>query len=200
MGFGLRLYSGDPSCEFGTLGPLGLTLADYLGHAGIGADGRWQGPVGDHALALGGPSHLDTFDMKPDAPSSTAGRSSRSRRRCPGFRSASCCLVWPDAPTSSPCSGDAPRVERPRHRRNDRADREPRRGGGLGERAGRRRAAQHRRDRRPTAPTGPARGLPPYVILGNPLHQGKKRAVGEGGGRWDRPTSRSDSTTSRASD
>ena len=25
-------------------------------------------------------------------------------------------------------------------------------------------------------------GLPPYVILGNPLHQGLKRVVGEGGG------------------
>src|SRR5207248_86781 len=29
--------------------------------------------------------------------------------------------------------------------------------------------------------TGPG-ALPPYVVLGNPLHQGLKRAVGEGGG------------------
>ncbi len=38
----------------------------------------------------GGPSHMDTYDMKPDAPPSTAASGSRSSRACRASRSPSC--------------------------------------------------------------------------------------------------------------
>src|ERR1700756_4461008 len=52
----------------GTLGALGLTLGDYLALRASAGEGS---PPARAVIVLwlwGGPSHLDTFDMKPGAP------------------------------------------------------------------------------------------------------------------------------------
>ena len=52
----------------GAIGPMGLTLADYLA---LRASGRTTGGKAQSVILLwlwGAPSQLDTFDMKPDAP------------------------------------------------------------------------------------------------------------------------------------
>ncbi|QGQ22226.1 DUF1501 domain-containing protein [Gimesia benthica] len=45
--------------------------------------------------ANGGPSHIDTFDMKPLAPQNTGGNSVRSKLMSLAWRSVSCCRTWP---------------------------------------------------------------------------------------------------------
>lgn len=59
--------------KIGALGAAGLTLGNYLRWAGAG---ELQGARAKSAIFIhlqGGPSHLDTFDMKPDAPSEFRG-------------------------------------------------------------------------------------------------------------------------------
>ena len=70
----------------GTLGPLGLTLADYLAMRTSGqmADGKARSVI---LLWLwGAPSQLDTFDMKPDAPIEYRGPFSPIATRVPGLK------------------------------------------------------------------------------------------------------------------
>ena len=52
----------------------------------------------------GGPSHMDTFDLKPDAPAEIRGEFKPIDTNVPASRSASTCRSWPGAPTSSPFS------------------------------------------------------------------------------------------------
>ena len=50
----------------------------------------------------GGPSHIDTFDPKPDAPMDYRVRLARSRQRSPGSTSLRCCRASRSVMTSSP--------------------------------------------------------------------------------------------------
>jgi hypothetical protein len=171
----------------GTLGTLGLTLGDLLAlraAAGAGA-ARAEQPV--RAVIWlwlwGGPSHLDTFDLKPDAPVEYRGPFEPIATAVPGVR---VCELLP---------GLARRADRfallraMHHESNDHGV-----AGTIaltGSIAGAvdLGGASSAGALRPStgAVVGrlrPSRAgtLPPYVVLGNPLHQGLKRVVGEGGG------------------
>jgi hypothetical protein len=132
----------------------------------------------------GGPSHLDTFDMKPDAPAEYRGPFEPIATNVPGIR---ICELLPEL---------ARRADRfallrsLHHQSNDHGIA----GtialtGHIGGAVGLDGKAQGTTALRPS--TGAIVGrlhhrkpgaLPPYVILGNQLHQGLKRVVGEGGG------------------
>jgi hypothetical protein len=166
----------------GTLGPLGLTLGDLLAARAAGQSP--EGPARSVILLWlwGGPSHLDTFDPKPDAPAEYRGPFAPIATRAPGLR------VCELLPALARCA-DKFAVVRTMH--HDEVDHgvagtiglTGSSAGGVALDAARGGAA------RPStgsivgrlAPRRPG-AIPPYVILGNPLHQGKKRAVGEGGG------------------
>ncbi|MEQ8785308.1 MAG: DUF1501 domain-containing protein [Pirellulaceae bacterium] len=69
----------------GTLGALGLSLADYLRLA----EGSELQPKADACIFLhlaGGPSHLDTFDMKPKAPAEEQGEFKSIQSSMPELR------------------------------------------------------------------------------------------------------------------
>jgi hypothetical protein len=172
--------------QVGSLGALGFSLGDLLA-----ARARAQAAPGGRAKAVillwlwGGPSHLDTFDMKPDAPAEYRGPFEPVATRVPGVR---VCELLP---------GLARRADRfallrsMHHESNDHGvagtialtgsiagavDLGGQAASGAlrpstGAIVGRLAAGGARRG-----------GLPPYVILGNQLHQGLKRVVGEGGG------------------
>jgi hypothetical protein len=169
----------------GTLGACGLNLGDWLAlRARAG-----QTPTPAKAVIVlwlwGGPSHLDTFDMKPDAPAEYRGPFEPIATSVPGLQ---VCELLP---------GLARRADRfavlraMHHESNDHgiAGTIALTGSiagavGLG-------GPQNAQAQRPSTGAivarlrraGRAAGtLPPYVVLGNPLHQGLKRAVGEGGG------------------
>lgn len=169
--------------RLGTLGALGLTLGDYLA---LRAGGKEPSPPAKAVLFLwlwGGPSHLDTFDMKPNAPVEYRGPFEPISSAVPGLQ---VCELLP---------GLAKRADRfallraMHHESNDHgvAGTIALTGSiagavGLG-------GAINAQATRPSTGAivgrlspGRAGSLPPYVILGNPLHQGLKRAVGEGGG------------------
>lgn len=79
------------SLQAGFLGLTGLTLADGLRAA---ADFE-AAPTADAVLFLnlaGGPSHLDTLDMKPDGPAETRGEFSSIQTALPGLI---CCEYMP---------------------------------------------------------------------------------------------------------
>jgi hypothetical protein len=131
----------------------------------------------------GGPSHLDTFDMKPAAPLEYRGPFEPIATQVPGVQ---ICELLP---------GLARRADRfallraLHHESNDHgvagtiALTGSNAGAvGLG-------GPQNTKALRPSTGAivgrllgAPPNSLPPYIILGNPLHQGLKRAVGEGGG------------------
>ena len=188
----------DSSVGLGPAGPSG-TRRGFLRAGAAGAMGVAVGPLlGARALAgaapgsaraviviwlWGGPSHLDTFDMKPEAPVEYRGPFEPIATSVPGLHF---CELLP---------GLARRADRfallraMHHGSNDHgiAGTIALTGSiagavGLG-------GAANTQAMRPS--TGAIVGrlhrleagsLPPYVILGNPLHQGLKRAVGEGGG------------------
>src|SRR5262249_44918103 len=128
----------------------------------------------------GGPSHLDTFDMKPSAPAEYRGPFEPIATAVPGLQ---VCELLP---------GLARRAQRfallraLHHESNDHgvAGTIALTGSiagavGLG-------GAQNNKALRPSTGAivgrlhaGRPGALPPYVILGSPLHQGLKRAVGE---------------------
>lgn len=175
--------------QVGSVGALGLSLADYLA---LRARAESSAPA--RAVILlwlwGGPSHLDTFDMKPDAPLEYRGPFEPIATKVPGIH---ICELLP---------GLARRADRfsilraMHHESNDHgvAGTIALTGNiagavGLG-------GAVNTSAARPS--TGAIVGrlrpgktrpgtLPPYVILGNQLHQGLKRVVGEGGGSLGSP-------------
>ena len=173
--------------KVGSLGALGLSLGDLLAlrAATAGAQGTPSRPA--RAVILlwlwGGPSHLDTFDMKPDAPVEYRGPFEPIATAVPGL---SVCELLP---------GLARRADKfallraMHHESNDHgvAGTIALTGSiagavGLG-------GSANSGALRPSTgavvgrlkPSRPG-ALPPYVVLGNPLHQGLKRVVGEGGG------------------
>jgi hypothetical protein len=162
---------------------LGFTLGDLLGAR---ASALGSAPPARAVILVwlwGGPSHLDTFDMKPDAPIEYRGPFEPIATTVPGLH---VCELLP---------GLARRADRfallraVHHESSDHgiAGTIALTGSiagavGLGGAANTQAMRPstgaivgrlHRRD---------AGSLPPYVILGSPLHQGLKRAVGEGGG------------------
>ena len=167
----------------GTAGALGLTLSDVLA---LRAAARDSSPPARAVIMLwlwGGPSHLDTFDMKPDAPAEYRGPFEPIATAVPGMH---VCELLP---------GLARRADRfallraMHHESNDHgvAGTIALTGSiagavGLG-------GAENTKALRPSTGaivgrlhSGEPGSLPPYIILGSPLHQGLKRAVGEGGG------------------
>ncbi len=167
----------------GTLGPLGLTLADYLAMRASGqvADGKARSVI---LLWLwGAPSQLDTFDMKPDAPIEYRGPFSPITTRVPGLK---ICELLPNL---ARCADKFSLVRTMHHDETDHGIAGTM--GLTGSRAGARGLgdANIAGAERPSTGSivgrlhrGRAGPMPPYVILGDLLHQGKKRVVGEGGG------------------
>jgi len=170
--------------QVGSLGVLGWSWADLLAARALA--GTSSAPVtGVIVLWLwGGPSHLETFDMKPGAPVEYRGPFEPIATRVPGV---SVCELLP---------GLARRADKfallraLHHESNDHGIA----GtialtGNISGAVGLDGKSQGTSALRPStgAVVGrlrpPAPGsLPPYVVLGSPLHQGLKRVVGEGGG------------------
>ena len=169
--------------RIGALGPLGLTLADYLA---IRASGRMADGKARSVILLwlwGAPSQLDTFDMKPDAPIEYRGPFAPIATTVPGLR---ICELLPGL---ARCADKFSLVRTMHHDETDHGI-----AGTMGL-TGSRAGAQGLGDANVAGAERPSTGsivgrlhrgrpgsVPPYVILGDPLHQGKKRVVGEGGG------------------
>jgi hypothetical protein len=171
--------------QLGSLGALGLTLGDYFA---LRASAQETKPAAKAVIVLwlwGGPSHLDTFDMKPDAPVEYRGPFEPIATSVPGLR---VCELLP---------GLARRADKfallraMHHESNDHGV------AGTIALTGSIAGAVDVGGKAATGVLQPSTGaivgrlhkgktgpntLPPYVILGSPLHQGLKRAVGEGGG------------------
>jgi hypothetical protein len=173
--------------KVGTLGALGLTLGDLLALRSASSAVPLESNAKARAVIVlwlwGGPSHLDTFDPKPDAPLEYRGPFESIATAAPGVR---VCELLP---------GLARRADRfalirsMHHESNDHGVAGTIAltgsiagavdlgggvaGGALKPSTG---AIVSRLSERQPG------GLPPYVILGNQLHQGHKRVVGEGGG------------------
>jgi hypothetical protein len=167
----------------GTAAALGLTLGERFGRCAAARDE----PAPARSVILlwlwGGPSHLDTFDMKPAAPVEYRGPFEPIATAVPGLQ---ICELLPGLARRA---GRYALLRALHHESNDHGV-----AGtialtgtiagavGLG-------GAQNNKAVRPSTGAivgrlhrAPPGGLPPYITLGNPLHQGLKRAVGEGGG------------------
>src|SRR5687768_9073485 len=81
----------------GAVSAAGLSMADLLR---LEAQGVEQKPAKSVVLLWlwGGPSHLDTFDMKPKAPGNIAGPMRQWLRPSPARRFASCFRSSPNGP------------------------------------------------------------------------------------------------------
>ncbi len=167
----------------GTLGALGLSLGDFLN-----MKAATNGPPGPARAVIllwlwGGPSHLDTFDMKPDAPLEYRGPFEPIASAVPGMR---VCELLPGLARRS---RQFALLRALHHESNDHGV-----AGTIGLTGSTAGAVglggpTDTNAMRPSTGaivsrlrSGRAGTLPPYVVLGNPLHQGLKRAVGEGGG------------------
>ena len=71
--------------RLGTLALGGLSLSDVL-HAGARTGSSSSRKACIMIFLSGGPSHLDTYDMKPEAPAEFRGEFSSIQTRLPGFR------------------------------------------------------------------------------------------------------------------
>jgi hypothetical protein len=74
--------------QVGGLAAFGLSLPQYL-RATDGQPGRSHGPLAKRCILLwmqGGPSHIDTFDPKPDAPAEVRGEFGTVPTTLPGVR------------------------------------------------------------------------------------------------------------------
>src|SRR5882672_10133753 len=75
--------------HLGLLTTFGLSVADLLRLQALGADGPDSRSAKATACILvwldGGPSHLDTFDPKPDAPSEVRGQFNAIPTSVPGL-------------------------------------------------------------------------------------------------------------------
>src|SRR5262245_9980544 len=69
--------------RLGSLGLGGLTLADLLKLRGKAASGSMKSVIMIHLP--GGPSHIDMYDLKPDAPAEFRGEFKPIRTSVPGF-------------------------------------------------------------------------------------------------------------------
>ncbi|MGH9351110.1 MAG: DUF1501 domain-containing protein [Terriglobia bacterium] len=69
----------------GSLAMLGLTLPQFMGLKALGAVNPKKGINCIQLMLVGGPSQLDTWDMKPDAPASIRGPYKPIRTNVPGI-------------------------------------------------------------------------------------------------------------------
>ncbi|WP_152053374.1 DUF1501 domain-containing protein [Tautonia marina] len=175
--------------QLGSLGALGLTLGDWLAmrsFAGptapaLDAPGKAKAVI---VLWLwGGPSHLDTFDPKPDAPLEYRGPFDSIATRVPGVR------IGELLPNLADRADKFALIRSMHHESNDHGVAGTIALTGSISGAINLGGATSAGALKPSTGAIVARlaerqpgGLPPYVILGNPLHQGHKRVVGEGGG------------------
>jgi hypothetical protein len=167
----------------GASSAIGLTLGDILA---LSASARGPSPPARAVIMLwlwGGPSHLDTFDMKPGAPVEYRGPFEPIATAVPGI---SICELLPQLARRA---DKFALLRALHHESNDHGVAGtialtgsiagavglggPANSGAQRPSTGAIVGRLHRGDRGT---------LPPYVILGSPLHQGLKRAVGEGGG------------------
>jgi hypothetical protein len=75
--------------QVGALGCAGFTLADFLRLRAQAAPGGQQTPRGKSVimvLLIGGPSHIDMYDLKPDAPPDIRGEFKPIATRTPGLQ------------------------------------------------------------------------------------------------------------------
>jgi hypothetical protein len=72
--------------KVGVLGGLGLSLADFLQRAQAGEAQQAKAKSAIYIRLGGGPTHLDTFDMKPDAPSEYRGNLKPIATNMPGMQ------------------------------------------------------------------------------------------------------------------
>src|SRR5262245_4800755 len=82
-----RLCDGLSRRDFFTIGALsvgGLTMADVLRARAASGSATSQKSV-IMVYLPGGPSHIDTFDMKPDAPAEMRGEFKPIQSKVPGF-------------------------------------------------------------------------------------------------------------------
>lgn len=70
--------------KVGVFAGTGLSLASYLRLAEAGAVGKGKAKAAIHINLGGGPSHIDTFDLKPDAPSEFRGEFNPIATNVPG--------------------------------------------------------------------------------------------------------------------
>jgi len=167
----------------GAAGALGLSQADILARAALA---REDSPPARAVILLwlwGGPSHLDTFDMKPAAPAEYRGPFEPIATAVPGVQ---VCELLPELARRA---GQFALLRSLHHESNDHGV-----AGTIaltGSIAGAvgLAGAQNTKALRPSTGAIVGRlhrarpgGLPAYITLGNPLHQGLKRVVGEGGG------------------
>ena len=170
--------------ELGSLGALGLSLPDLLAikaHAQPSPESRAKAVI--LVWLWGGPSQLDTFDPKPDAPLEYRGPFESIATKVPGLR------VCELLPRLAKIADKYALLRSLNHESNDHgiAGTIALTGNisgaiGLGGQANGN--ALHPSTGSIVSRLKPVRpgGLPPYVILGTQLHQGLKRVVGEGGG------------------
>src|SRR4051794_28642287 len=170
----------------GTIGAIGLPLGDLLALRASAGDGS---PPARAVILLwlwGGPSHLDTFDMKPAAPVEYRGPFEPIATAVPGLH---VCELLPGLARRA---GRFAILRALHHESNDHGVAGTIAltgsiGGALG--LG---GLQNTKALRPSTGAivgrlsrdrdrdrGRPGALPPYIVLGNPLHQGLKRAVGE---------------------
>lgn len=72
--------------KVGVLGGLGLSLADFLQRAQAGEAQQGKSRSAIYIRLGGGPTHMDTFDMKPDAPSEYRGNLKPIATNVPGVQ------------------------------------------------------------------------------------------------------------------
>ncbi|MCH8046313.1 MAG: DUF1501 domain-containing protein, partial [Planctomycetes bacterium] len=68
----------------GAIGATGLTLANFLRMAGAGEVRSGKAKSAIFINLQGGPSHIDTFDLKPDAPKEYRGLFNPIKTNAPG--------------------------------------------------------------------------------------------------------------------
>jgi hypothetical protein len=170
---------------------LGLSLADLLRLKAMGG-----APMAGSARSVlllwlwGGPAHMDTWDPKPDAPLEFRGPFTPIATKVPGIR---ICELFPQLAQLS----DSYAIVRSLHTgSNDHGvagtigltgsnaggvslDGKPLPGGPRPATG----SVVARVKSLPGAPSGrPRSSLPPFIVIGGRLHQGKKSITGEGGG------------------
>lgn len=70
----------------GSLAGIGLSLPSFLELDAVGGVGPAKGKAAIYVRLAGGPSHMDTFDLKPDAPDTHRGEFKEISTNVPGIR------------------------------------------------------------------------------------------------------------------
>src|SRR5438552_3076146 len=162
---------------------LGLSLVDLLRLRAVGKPANGSARSVLLLWLWGGPAHLDTWDPKPNAPQEFRGPFAPIATRVPGFR---ICELFPEVARLT----DRLAVVRSLHTwSNDHGV-----AGTIGLTGSKDGAIALDGNKGPgsvrpalgsviaRARRGKSSGLPPFLVIGGKLHQGKKAIAGEGGG------------------